>query len=86
MKVFAEARSVRPSPFRSPAATEKFSVKGGITAESSPQAPSAKTTHMAIKIRAEERIGEFARVTLREGRNRLTLMVIPRLDGYPSVL
>ena len=49
MKVFAEARSGRPSPFRSPAATEKVSVKGGITVESLLQAPSAKTTHMAIK-------------------------------------
>ena len=85
MKVFAEARSVRPSPFRSPVATDQVIVKGGIIS-SLLQAPSAKTTHMAIEIRAEERIGEFARVTLREGRNRLTLMVIPRLDGYPSVL
>jgi hypothetical protein len=84
MKVFAEARSGRPSPFRSPAATEKVSVKGGITAELSPQAPSAKTAHMAIKIRAEERIGEFARVTLREVMSCWTLMVISRLDENPS--
>src|SRR4029079_6175488 len=54
MKVFAEARSGRPSPSRSPAATEKVSVKGGINPESSPlQPPSAKTIHHALNSRAD---------------------------------
>ena len=45
-----------------------------------------KTPRVALSASrfAEERIGEFARVTFREGRSRWTLMVIPRLDGYPS--
>ena len=49
MKIFAEARSGRPSAFRSPAATEAVSVNGGIADEPfPPQAPSAKTKHVVI--------------------------------------
>ena|SRR5215831_15850517 len=49
MEIFVEVRSGRPSPFRSPAATELDRVEGGVIAECSLlQAPSSKTTHVTI--------------------------------------
>src|SRR5437867_12458631 len=69
MRIFAEIRSGRPSPFRSPAATELVSVKGGITvALSLLQASSAKRTHMAISRHADDEGRSFPTITPQERR------------------
>ncbi len=68
MKTFVEVTSGRPSPFKSPAATELVSVKGGGTAEL--QALSANTTHLTISWHVDDGGRSFSTIAPQSRRRR----------------